>query len=135
VIQDFRANRGAQGRPPLLLTTTGARTGRRRTTPMMYVPDGDGCCHRLQRRRPAHPAWDHNLGPQPGTTTWDHNLVAHLAVTVEVGAETYDATAVVLTGDERDRLVASIVERYRLFADHQAKVSRTIPEGAPERHG
>jgi hypothetical protein len=61
--------------------------------------------------------------------------VAHLAVTVEVGAETYDATAVVLTGDERDRLVASIVERYRLLADHQAKVSRTIPEGAPERHG
>jgi hypothetical protein len=41
VIEEYRANQGAGGRPLLLLTTTGARTGEPRTTPMMYVPERD----------------------------------------------------------------------------------------------
>src|ERR1700680_3729494 len=45
LIEEFRANRHKaggpfEGRPLLLLTTIGARSGKRRTTPMMYIPDG-----------------------------------------------------------------------------------------------
>ena len=115
LIEDFRTNGAPQDRPLLLLTTTGARTGERRTTPMMYVPDGDRLLVIASNAGAArHPAWYHNLAVNP-------------AVRVEVGAEAYDATAVVTTGEERERLFASIVERYPFFADHQARISRTIP--------
>jgi len=124
LIEEFRAHGGVlEGRPLLLLTTTGARTGRRRTTPMMYVPDGDRLLVLASNSgAPAHP-------------DWYHNLVAHPVVTVEVDGRTYDATAVVTTGEERDRLFARTVERYPFFAEHQAKVSRTIPVVALERRG
>jgi deazaflavin-dependent oxidoreductase (nitroreductase family) len=124
VIEEFRANGGApEGRPLLLLNTTGVRTGIRRTTPMMYVPDGDRLLVIAS-----------NAGA-PKDPDWYRNLVADPAVTVEVGAEVYAATAVVTTGDERARLFAGIVERYPFFADHQAGISREIPVVALERLG
>src|SRR4249919_3980283 len=97
LIEDFRANRGKSGgpfagRPLLLLSTTGAKSGQRRTTPMMYIPDGDRLLVIASNvGAPAHP-------------DWYRNLVAHPDVTVEVGTETFDATAVVTQGAERDRL-------------------------------
>src|SRR5713101_6497128 len=103
VIEEFRADRGKpggrfEGRPLLLLTTTGARSGQPRTTPMMYIPDGDRLLVIASNiGAPAHPGWY-------------HNLAAHPQVTVEVGAETYDATAVVTEGSERHRLWTRIVE-------------------------
>jgi deazaflavin-dependent oxidoreductase (nitroreductase family) len=126
LIEEFRATRQSSGvplngRPALLLTTTGARTGARRTTPMMYIPDGKRFLVIASNAgAPAHPAWY-------------HNLVAHPDVTVEVGAETFDAVAVVTTGAERDRLWARIVSLHPFFADHQAKVTRQIPVIALER--
>ena len=46
IIEEFRANGGKvggpfEGAPVLLLSTTGAKSGERRTTPVMYLPDGD----------------------------------------------------------------------------------------------
>ncbi|TME01188.1 MAG: nitroreductase family deazaflavin-dependent oxidoreductase, partial [Chloroflexi bacterium] len=82
LIEDFRANRGKNGgpfagRPLLLLTTTGAKSGQRRTTPMMFIPDGDRLLVIASNvGAPAHP-------------DWYRNLVAHPDVTVEVGAETF----------------------------------------------
>jgi deazaflavin-dependent oxidoreductase (nitroreductase family) len=115
VIEEYRANKGAGGRPLLLLTTTGARTGEPRTTPMMYVPDGDRLLVIASNAgAPKHP-------------DWYRNLVANPDVTVEVDAERFEATAEVPSGAERDRLFAGIVENYPFFADHQAKVTRTIP--------
>jgi F420H(2)-dependent quinone reductase len=115
VIEEYRANKGAGGRPLLLLTTTGARTGEPRTTPMMYVPDGDRLLVIASNAgAPKHP-------------DWYRNLVANPDVTVEVDAERYQATAEVPSGAERDRLFAGIVEKYPFFADHQAGVTRTIP--------
>lgn len=120
LIQDFRANRGKsggpfEGRPLLLLTTTGARSGQRRTTPMMYVRDGNRLLVIASNAgAPTHPHWY-------------YNVVAHSNVTVEVGAETFDATAVVMEGDERQRLWSKIVESYPFFTEHQAKISRQIP--------
>jgi deazaflavin-dependent oxidoreductase (nitroreductase family) len=115
VIEEYRANKGAGGRPLLLLTTIGARTGEPRTTPMMYVPDGDRLLVIASNAgAPKHP-------------DWYRNLVANPDVTVEVDAEKYQATAEVPSGAERDRLFAGIVEKYPFFADHQAGVTRTIP--------
>lgn len=95
LIEEFRANRNQaggpfEGRP--LLTTTGARSGERRTTPMMYIPDGERLIVIAS-----------NIGA-PTSPDWYHNLVAHSQVTVETGSETLDATAVVIDGEERHQL-------------------------------
>jgi deazaflavin-dependent oxidoreductase (nitroreductase family) len=126
MIEDFRATRSKNGvplngRPMLLLTTTGAKSGQRRTTPMMYIPDGDRVLVIASNAgAPAHP-------------DWYRNLVAHPEVTVEVGSETFDGTAVVAEGSERQRLWTRIVELYPFFADHQAKITRQIPVVVLER--
>jgi len=116
VIEDFRAQGGApEGRPLLLLTTIGARSGIMRTTPMMFIPAADRLLVVASNAgAPRHP-------------DWYHNLVAHPDVSVEVTGESFPATAVVLDGEERDRVFAEIVAKYPFFADHQAKVRRTIP--------
>lgn len=123
LIEQFRAAGGALGaRPLLLLTTTGARTGLPRTTPMMYIPDGDRLLVLASNAgAPKHP-------------DWYHNVVAHPEVRVEVAGEAYDASAVVLTGEERERLWARITEQYPFFNDHQGKITRTIPVIALVRH-
>jgi deazaflavin-dependent oxidoreductase (nitroreductase family) len=124
VIADFRANGGVEpGRHLLLLTTTGARTGEERTSPMMYVPDGDRILVIAS-----------NAGA-PELPNWYHNLVAHPDVTVEVTGDTYPARAVVTAGAERERVWAEITRQYPFFLDHQAKVTRTIPVVALERAG
>src|SRR5439155_18791500 len=126
LIEDFRANRGASdgpfaGRPLLLLTTIGAKSGQRRTTPLMYVPDGDRLLVIASNAgAPSHP-------------DWYRNLLAHPQVTVEVGADTFDASAAVLKGAERQQLWDKIVASYPFFAEHQAKITREIPLVALER--
>ena len=120
LIEEFRAHRGKtggpmEGRPLLLLTTAGAKSGQLRTTPIMYIPDGD----RLLV-----------IASNAGAAThpdWYRNLLAHPEVTVEVGNETFEAIAVVTEGSERQRLWTRVVELYPFFADHQAKIARQIP--------
>jgi deazaflavin-dependent oxidoreductase (nitroreductase family) len=117
-IEGFRAHRGGgpfEGRPLLLLTTTGRRSGRSHTTPMMYVPDdGRLLVFASCMGAPAHP-------------DWYLNLVADAKVTVEVGAETFEATAQATVGEERDRLFADTAARHTFFTEHQAKTERVIP--------
>ncbi|QBD76542.1 nitroreductase family deazaflavin-dependent oxidoreductase [Ktedonosporobacter rubrisoli] len=120
LIEEFRANGGKVGGPLehmslLLLTTTGARSGKPRTTPMGYFSDGD-CLIVVASNRGAstHPAWY-------------HNLLAHPEVTVEVGTETFEAIAIVTKDAERDRLWARAVTLFLTFAEHQAKTTRLIP--------
>ena len=119
LIEEFRANRskfeGPGSRPLLLLTTTGAKSGQRHTTPMMYIPNGDRLIVIAS-----------NIGA-PKHPDWYHNLVAHPEVTVEVGTQTYDATAIVTQGAERQKLWTWIVEQHPFFSDHQAKTTRQIP--------
>lgn len=128
LIEEFRANKGGgpiAGRPLLLLTTTGAKTGQRRTTPMMYVRDmyvrdGDRLLVIASNAgAPKHP-------------DWYRNLVAHPDVTVEIGAEIFAARAVVLEGAERERVWVEIVAKYPFFVEHQAKITRQIPVVALE---
>lgn len=126
LIEEFRTNKGSgpfAGRPLLLLTTLGAKSGQPHTTPMMYIPDDNRLLVIAS-----------NVGA-PSHPDWYRNLVAHPEVTVEVGTEIFDATAIVMQGAERERLWSRIVERYPFFAEHQAKTTRQIPVIALQRRG
>ncbi|RBQ17916.1 nitroreductase family deazaflavin-dependent oxidoreductase [Spongiactinospora rosea] len=120
IIDEFRANGGRVGGPfegarLLLLTTTGARSGARRTTPVGYLPDGD----RMLIIGSA--------GGSPRHPAWYHNLVADPVVTVETGAFTFQARAAVLSGAERDAMFARAVEADPGWGEYQAKTTRVIP--------
>ena len=126
IIEEFRANGGKvggmwEGRPLLLLTVTGAKTGQHRTHPVMYLRDGDRLLVFASK------------GGAPTNPDWYHNLVVHPEVTVEVGNETYEATATVLSGQERDQFYAKQAQLYPQFADYQASTTRKIPVVALER--
>ena len=121
IIDEFRANDGRVGGPfeggrLILLTTTGARTGTPHTTPVGYLPDGGERILVIA-----------SAGGSPRHPDWYRNLVAHPQVTVESGAFTYDAEAVELTGEERDRAFARAVEADRGWAAYQEKTDRLIP--------
>ena len=126
IIEEFRANDGRvggqfAGAPVLLLTTTGAKTGRRYTNPVMYLPDGDRVVVFASK------------GGAPTNPDWYHNLVAHPRVTVELGTEQYEANAAVITGEARNQLYARQAELYPGFAEYEAKTARTIPVIALQR--
>ncbi len=126
VIDEFRANGGKvggmfAGGPLLLLTTTGAKTGRRLTSPLMYNTDGTNLLVFASK------------GGAPSNPAWYHNLLANPQVTVEVGTETYEARAVPVTGEERDRLYSHHAGQFPQFAEYQANTDRTIPVIALER--
>jgi deazaflavin-dependent oxidoreductase (nitroreductase family) len=99
----------------LLLTTTGRRSGRRNTTPMMFHRDGDDVFVMAS-----------NAGARKDPQ-WYRNLVANPRVRVEVGDENYDAVATPLEGEERERTWAAIKKAYPFFAEHETKAGRTIP--------
>ncbi|MEV0378955.1 nitroreductase/quinone reductase family protein [Nonomuraea sp. NPDC050643] len=128
VIAEFRANAGKvggmfEGAPLVLLTTVGAKTGRRRTNPAVYLRDGERILvFASNAGGAAHPAWY-------------HNVLAGPRVTVELGAETFTAQAVPLEGQERDRLYARQAAIDPAFAAYQEATDRVIPVIAlyPER--
>jgi len=120
IIDEFRANEGKvggpfEGAPVLLLTTTGAKSGKRHTAPMMYRA-GDGVLYVFASKAGA-----------PTNPDWYHNLVANPKVTVEVGVDKFDATAVPLEGSERDEIFAKHAALYPGFAEYQQKTTRVIP--------
>jgi deazaflavin-dependent oxidoreductase (nitroreductase family) len=118
VIEQFRAGGEVEGMHReglVLLTTTGAKTGQRRTTSMMHHRDGDRILV---------------IASNAGATTdpdWYRNLVRDPHVTVEVGHEAYPALATVLTGADRESQWAMLKETYPFFAEHEQKAGRTIP--------
>ena len=117
-IEQFRAGGPIEGMHRerlILLTTTGAKSGRSDTTPMMFVPDDDRVLVVAS-----------NMGA-PKDPDWYVNLCANPRVTVEIGSESYEANATALTGPEYDRLWSEIKENYPFFADHEKQVARTIP--------
>ncbi len=126
IIEEFRANGGTvggtwEGRDLLLLTTTGRKSGRSHTTPMVYTRDVDRLLvYASKGGAPTHP-------------DWYLNLVADPHVVVEVGSERYDAIATPLEGEERDRKFAQQVERRPQFGEYQQQTTRVIPVVALRR--
>jgi deazaflavin-dependent oxidoreductase (nitroreductase family) len=132
IIEEFRANGGRvggmfEGATLVLLTTIGSRTGRRRTSPLTYLRDGERVLvFASNAGGPDHPAWY-------------ANVLADSRVTVEIGTgdgtavETYDAVALPLRGEDRDRLYARQSELVPAYAEYQRMTSRTIPVVALHR--
>lgn len=118
VIEQFRAGGEVEGMHReglLLLTTVGARTGQRHTTPMMFHRDGDRIVVMAS-----------NAGATK-TPDWYRNLVADPHVVVEVGDQRYDAVATTLSGDERARVWRDVTSLFPFFIDHAAQAGREIP--------
>ncbi|GAC1314992.1 MAG: nitroreductase family deazaflavin-dependent oxidoreductase [Chloroflexota bacterium] len=127
VIEQFRTNDGKilsgmfKGAQLLLLTSTGAKSGKTRVNPLAYTRDGDNYVIIASK------------GGAPTHPDWFHNVVAKPDVTVEVGSERFDARARVAEGAERDRLYAAQAAIMPGFADYQKKTSRQIPVVVLER--
>jgi deazaflavin-dependent oxidoreductase (nitroreductase family) len=127
VITEFRQNGGKvsgnfEGAPLLLLTTTGAKSGKQHTTPVMYLPEGD------------HWYVFASMAGAPTSPAWYHNLVAHPDVTVEVGTDKFEARATPVTDRaERDRIYAEQVSRFPQFGEYEQKTQRVIPVVKLER--
>ena len=120
VIEEFRANGGKVGgtyanRDLLLLTTTGAKSGREYTTPLAYLRDGDRIVIIA------------SFAGGPRNPDWYYNLLAHPTVTVELGRERFAAQATVTSGEERQRLFDQQARLVPHFAEYQRKTSRQIP--------
>ena len=100
----------------LLLDHVGAKSGTKRTAPLLYLPDGDNVVIVASKGGfPKHPAWYHNLMANPDTT-------------VQVGREHREVHARVATPEERERLWPLTVKMYRGYADYQARSKgREIP--------
>lgn len=126
-IEEFRANHGRlggafEGAPVLLLHSIGARSGRERVNPVMYMADGDRyLVFASAAGAPKNPAW-----------YW--NLRAHPDAEVELGDDRLAVHAVELRGAERDAKYALQAERYPGFADYQRKTTRAIPVVALQPH-
>ncbi|MBB3036367.1 nitroreductase/quinone reductase family protein [Hoyosella altamirensis] len=121
VIDEFRANEGRVGGPfqdarLLLLTTVGARTGQRHTTPVGYLQNGDGRLLIIASAAgsPRHP-------------DWYINLLANPHVTCETGPFVFEASAERLAGPERDEAFERACEHDPGWADYQASTTRVIP--------
>ena len=120
IIAEFRSNDGKvggpfDGAPMVLLTTTGAKSGKARTSPLVYFQEGD--------RRIIFAS----KAGAPTNPDWFHNITANPEVTVEIGTEKYQARAEVIEGPERDRIYAAQAELMPGFADYQANTDRVIP--------
>jgi deazaflavin-dependent oxidoreductase (nitroreductase family) len=126
IIEEFRANGGKVGGPfeggnILLLTTTGAKSGQPRISPLAYSTDGDNIVVVASK------------GGAPTNPDWFYNLVANPIVTVERGTEQFQARATVPEGEDRDRLFSQVSVHMPGFAEYQRNTTRKIPVVVLER--
>jgi deazaflavin-dependent oxidoreductase (nitroreductase family) len=107
---------GRMGKSPiLLLNTVGRKTGRKRTTPLLYVMDGEDFVIIASKGGAAtHPAWYLNLRANPDAT-------------VEIGDREVQVVAGVADPEEKARLWEKMVEMYPTYDDYQRKTEREIP--------
>lgn len=126
IIAEFRANEGKvggpfEGAPMVLVTHTGAKTGTRRTTPLMAQVRGDDLVIFASK------------AGAPDNPDWFHNLVANPEATVEYGAETFTARARVAEGDEREELWSAQKAAWPQFQGYEDATDRVIPVVVLER--
>lgn len=126
VIPEFRANGGHcggrwEGNPMVLLTTTGAKSGKERTSPLTYTTDEDRIVLIASRAGDVrHP-------------DWYYNLVANPAVVIERGTDRYEALARVAEEPERTRLLDERIAEMPRFGGYVEMTDRTIPVVVVER--
>jgi len=120
IIREFRENGGKvggrfAGGSLILLTTTGAKSGQPRTSPLANTMDGN------------HIVIIASKGGAPTNPDWYHNLVAHPEVTVERGTEKFQARARIAEGAERERLYNQMASQMPSIAEYQKNITRVIP--------
>lgn len=120
IIEEFRTHEGKvggpfEGMPLLLLTATGAKSGQKRINPLTYLLDGERLFIFAAK------------GGSPTNPDWYHNLLAYPQVTVELGTEQFEATAVILEDEERDQIYAKETQVHPGAADYEKKTTRKIP--------
>ena len=125
-IDDFRSKGGKGvghfGDKLLLLTSKGAKSGKVRTTPLVYHRDGDRYVIAA------------SMGGAPKNPAWYHNLVKHREAEIEVGKEKFKVRATPLAkGPERDRLYNAHGDNFTAFKDYPKKTTRVIPVVVLER--
>lgn len=126
VIDEFRNNGGKvggafAGAPMIIVTHTGAKSGKTYTTPLVYSKDGERYVIIASKAgAPTNPAWY-------------HNLTRHPEVTVEIGNEKFKARAVEAKGAERDRLFNAQASLMPQFNEYQKNTARKIPVITLER--
>lgn len=116
----YRASGGRVGgrmmkSPVLLLITTGRKTGKERTTPLLYLEDGGNLVVVASN------------GGAPNDPDWWLNLKADPAATVEMEDKRLRVRAEEVGGEEKHRLWTRLVEMYPSYADYQRKTDREIP--------
>jgi F420H(2)-dependent quinone reductase len=109
------AGRVPSGAPICLLTTTGRRSGRQRTVPLLYVLDGDDLVVVASRG---------GMGSHPA---WYLNLLADSGASVQVGSSTRRVRARDATEAERRRLWPTLTAAYPHFDAYESRTSRHIP--------
>jgi proline iminopeptidase len=103
------------GAPILLLTTKGHKSGRTRTSPLIFVHDGERQVIIASKGgAPQHPGWYQNLAAEPH-------------VQVQVKGDVFTAKARTATGAERARLWDAALKVWPQYADYQAATDREIP--------
>lgn len=117
----FRASGGRlgsrflRGAPVLLLTSTGRKSGVRRTTPLIYLADGERLVLVASKGGMSH------------SPAWYHNLMAHPECEVQIGGETRAMTARRADAAEKAALWPKLLAIYRDYDDYQARTARDIP--------
>ena len=128
LIAEYRANDGKvtgmfAGAPLLLLTTTGAKSGQLRTSPLVHTTDGDRLVVIASK------------GGAPTHPDWYHNLMANPEATVELGTDRFQVRASFPQGEERERLYNQQAAQMPNFAEYQKNTTRQIPVVVLERVG
>ena len=104
-----------EGMPVLLLTTTGRKSGAPRTSPLLYLPQGESCVViGSYAGEPRHPAWFLNLQTNPRAE-------------VQVRDRRSPVVAREAEGEERERLWSEVVERETSYAEYQQRTTHRIP--------
>ncbi len=111
------------GRPIMILTTTGAKSGEPRTSVVTYTHDGDRYVIAASK------------GGAPTNPAWYHNLLANPEATVETDGETFRVRAAEARGAERDRLWEQHATERPEFRDYPTKTTRVIPVLVLDRLG
>lgn len=120
IIEEFRANAGKvggpfEGKPLLILHSSGAKTGKEHVNPVVYTTDGDKLIVIASK------------GGAPTHPDWYYNLVANPLATVEVGTEKFQVRAEILPEPDRTRLYKQMITVMASFAEYEQKTTRVIP--------
>jgi proline iminopeptidase len=112
-----------RGAKTLLLTTTGRRTGKATTTPLIYE-EADGVLVLVASKggAPSHPGWYRNLAKNP-------------AVQVQIKGDVFSARARTATGAEREQLWQLAARQWPDYDEYQTRTKRQIPVVVLERVG